>query len=329
MGRVGRGSRTLLATLLVFAVAACGAPGSDQEEVTIGLGYVPNIQFAPFYVADAKGYYEDAGLKVTFRHHTIGEDLFGAIVAGQEDMIFAAGDEVAQARSRDVPLVYVAQVFNQYPVAAIVPADSDIRTAADLRGKTVGIPGKYGATYIGLLALLKSANLTEQDIEVKSIGFTQVAALLAGEADAVMGYVNNEPIQLEKAGLSVRTLPVTDVQPLISNGLVALEDQLQDHPDRVRAIVEATLKGVAYVNEHPDEAVEISKEYVPGLSAPDQAADARAVLDATLPILQTGDRPGYSDAAAWQSMISFLEAQGQLEGSVDVSKVVSDQYLPD
>ncbi len=65
--------------------ASPAAGTGEVEEITIGLTFVPNIQFAPFYVAIEKGYYEDAGLEVTLNHHQAGADQFGALVAGQED----------------------------------------------------------------------------------------------------------------------------------------------------------------------------------------------------------------------------------------------------
>src|SRR5687768_13949394 len=82
--------RLLLMLVLGSFVAGCGAPGLRQsDKMTMGLSFVPNIQFAPFYVADSLGYFKDAGVQVEFHHHGAGEDLFGAVVAGREDMIFA------------------------------------------------------------------------------------------------------------------------------------------------------------------------------------------------------------------------------------------------
>ena len=298
-----------LCALAVAALSACGASNSaagqtsSLKPVTIGLTYVPNIQFAPFYVADALGYYKDAGLKVTLRHHAANEDEFAALVAGKEDLIFASGDEVAQARGHTVPVVYVANMFAKYPVALIVPAGSAIHSAADLRGHTVGIPGAYGATYFGLLALL------------------------GHRVDAVMGYLNNEPIAFQKAGFAVRTLAVGDVQPLVSNGLAALQSELGAHPDIVKAAIKATLRGLDYTLAHPQEAVNLSKHYVPTLNDATQA-DALAVLQATLPLWRTSGKVGYSDPQAWQSMIAFLQAQGQLAGPVDAAQSFSNAYLP-
>jgi NitT/TauT family transport system substrate-binding protein len=323
----------LLAVLaLAPLLAACGDDegSGDLDEVTIGLTFVPNIQFAPFYVAIDKGYYEDAGLKVTLNHHAAGSDQYGALVAGQEDMMMAGGDEAMQVRAQDVDIVYVAEVFRKYPVALIVPADSDIMSVNDLAGKKVGIPGEYGANYIGLLALLEHAGMSKDDVEVMSVGFTQAQALLGGDVDASMGYINNEPIQLAKAGMETRTFAVSDALPIVSNGLVAMEEYLDENGDQARAIIEATLKGVQFAIDNPEETVEISKEQVPTLEDDQQAADALAVLQATIPLWETnGAAPGSSNPDAWQQTADFMQANGLLANPVAVDDVYSADYLPE
>lgn len=327
----------LFSALLVAmtALAGCGATTANNggsgslTPLTVGLTYVPNIQFAPFYVAEALGYYKAAGLNVTLRHHNFGEDEFAAIAAGRENVIFAGGDESLQARAKGLPLVYVANIFTAYPVTLIVPAGSSIQSLADLRGHTIGVPGQYGATYIGLLALLKSVGLTTSDVTIQSIGYTQVSALVGHKVDAVMGYINNEPIQFQKASFAIRTFPVANAQPLVSNGLAAQEGELKAQPAAIKALIAATLKGVDYTIAHPQEAVTMSKQYVPGLSDPSATASALAVLQATLPaIAPNSAHPGYNDPAAWQSMATFLQSNGQLNGTVDVTQAYSNNYLP-
>ncbi len=332
--RVKRIGILLTVLALLPLVVACGdnddSGSGDLEDVTIGLTFVPNIQFAPFYVAIEEGYYEDAGLSVTLNHHAAGSDQFGALVAGQEDMMMSAGDEAMQVRSRDVELVYVAEVYRKYPIALIVPANSDIASVDDLAGKKVGIPGEYGANFIGLLALLESAGMTRDDIEILSVGFTQAQALLGGEVDAIMGYVNNEPIQLQKAGMETRTFPVSDALPIVSNGLVAMEAYLDENPDQARAIIAATLRGVEFAIANPEETVEIAKNFVPTLEDEQQAADALAVLEASIPLWRAeGVALGSSDPQAWQQTADFLQENGLLARPVAVDDVYRADYLPE
>jgi putative riboflavin transport system substrate-binding protein len=295
--------RAWLAVLLlllagILPLAGCGASASANS-LTVGLTYIPNIQFAPFYVAQSLGYYKAAGLDVTLRHHGANEDEFGALISGKENLIFAGGDETLQARAQGQDIVYVAEVFTKYPVALIVPADSSIQKVSDLKGHSVGIPGKFGATWIGLLALLSSAGLKQGDV-----------------------------IQIQKQGMAVRTIDVASAQPLISNGIAGLRSTLSAHPDQVKAFIAATLKAVDYSIAHPQEAVEISKADVPGLDDPTNAADALTVLKATLPLWEHSGKAGSSDPSAWKSMADFMQAQGLIAGNVgDVTKAYSNDYL--
>lgn len=316
--------RTALAlTAAALVLAACAdpeqapEPDSAADELVIGLTYTPDVQFAPFYVAEARGYYEDAGVDVTLRHHGASESLFGALEAGEEDLVVAGGDEMLQARSAGVPVVNVATLYEEYPVVLIVPGDSDITTAADLAGHTVGIPGPFGETYFGLLALLVDAGLTEDDVTVESIGYTQQAALSAGHVDAVMGFANNDAVQFAQAGVDVSTIPLGDV-PLVGIGIGAHDDIADD--DVTAAVVEATMRGVRDIVEDPAAAVDVAAEHVPGLADSAAREAALATVEATVPLY--GSATGASDVARWEAMVTFMAEHGLLEGEVDAADAV-------
>ena len=327
-------SISLLFFLLTMVLAACGGTSTSNsagsstatplKNVSIGLGYIPNIQFAPFYVAQSKGYYKAAGLNVTF-HHGFVNDVIGSMVLGHDNFVFATGDEELVARSKNLPVVNVATIYQRYPVSLIVPANSPIHTLADLKGHTIGEPAPYGATHIGLLALLYQAHLSPSEVHVTEIGFTQVTALLTHKFDAVVGYSNNEPIQLSNHGLQVRTFDVSDYQPLISNGIITTESTLHNQPDIVRGFVQATIKGLKDVIANPKEAVQISQSYVQGMDT----TNAMSVLQATIPIWQgDGQKPlGYNDNATWQSMEQFLVSQNVIPPVKDISQAYSNSSL--
>lgn len=326
--------RALSGLLLVLALllAACGnntpanngsnSSSGTPQKVSIGLGYIPDIQFAPFYVAQSKGYYKAAGLDVTF-HHGIVPDLIGSMVAGQNTFVFAGGDELLVARDKHIKAIDVSTVFQKYPVSLIVPADSPIKTLADLKGHTVGVPGPYGSTYTGLLALLYKQNMPLSDIKVQPIGFTQVQALLDHKVDAVMGYSNNEPLQLQKRNFAVRTFAVSDYQPLVSNGIITTEDINQKQPKMVRAFVQATLKGLNDVIADPTGAVNTSKSFVPNMNV-EQASE---VLQATIPIWKGASQLGFNDQATWVSMEKFLVAQKMIGPGQDVASAYTNQAV--
>ncbi|MGA5821559.1 ABC transporter substrate-binding protein [Kitasatospora sp. NPDC094028] len=335
--RPARSLALLLATAAALSACASDPTAAKSTDgkggaLTIGLTYIPNIQFAPFYVAQSKGFYQDAGLKVTLRHHSFTDDLFGGLTAGKEDVVFAGGDEILQARAKDLPVVDVATLYHTYPVAMLVPQDSPIHTVADLRGHTIGTPGPFGETYFGLLAQLKAGGLTTKDVTVQHIGFTQQAALVGKKVDAVMGYLNNDAVNFQQAGLAVRPVEGTDTAtpPLVAAGLGATRTTLDQHGDDLRKFIAATLRGVQYTIDHPDEAVTISKTFIPGMNDQKQQDSALAVLKATVPLLTpppTG-KPGQNDAATWEKMAAFMKDQGLIDKPVTAADAFSNDYLP-
>lgn len=315
-----RARAVVIGTLLALVLAACGsgAPtdpasadgtGTTVPEPTtklvVGLTYVPDVQFAPFYVAQKLGYYAQAGLDVELRHHGANESLFAAIDQGHENVVVASGDEVMAQRATGGDLVQIATLYSSSPVALIAPADSGIAAPADLRGKTIGVPGEFGANYLGLLMLLAQGGLTTADVTIENIGYTQTTALLTHQVDAVVGYVNGDAVRLGEAGMDVVTLMPGD---LVSVGIAAREASVTDDGDALAAFVGATLRGVEAVADDPARAVEITAEYVPGMTA-QARADALAVLEATIPLLST---TGLTDAAQWRAMGEAMEDAGMV-----------------
>ncbi len=148
----------------------------------------------------------------------------------------------------------------------------------------MGIPGLFGASYVGLRALLHAGGLSEEDITLESIGFNQVEALAADQVDAAVVYITNEPIQLADQGYEINVIPVSDYALLASNGLITNETMLKENPDLVRRMVEATLRGIKYTDTHPNEAFEDSKNFVEGL--PNRSDVQRAVLAASVMLYQ-------------------------------------------
>jgi NitT/TauT family transport system substrate-binding protein len=307
------------------APTTSGTP--DQVSVTIGMSYIPNIQFAPFYVAETDGLFNGVGAQVTLRHHGSSEGLFTAIGADQEQFVIAGGDEALQAREQGVDLVAVGSYYRRYPVRIIALADSGIATLADLRGKRIGIPGRYGESWFGLLVALQSAALSEDDVEILEIGYTANAALSTDKVDAVVGFSNNDFVQFQLAGMNVIELPLTSAgnPPLVGASILTTRAFLDQHPQVAKAVVEAIVAGIKATSDDPARAVEIAANYVPGLTEESAAEAARATLDATLEVMR--DDSGVISAGLsedWAAMAEFLLEAGVLTKPADLSAAVAD-----
>lgn len=311
--------RTLFLLLLLTVVSGVGAQDIQQA---LFLTYIPNIQFAPIYVGLEKGYYADAGIELTVEYgdEPIGVDL---IAAGQRQFGIISGEQVIAARANQRPVVSVYEWFQQVPVAVVTPSDSGITTIEDLRGRRVGVPGRFGASYSGLVAVLDVHGMSESDIQLEAIGFNAPEVICVGGIEAAVIYINNEPLQIQHradAGdcgsvTGVTVIPIGDSVQLVSNGLVTNEATIAEQPDLVRAMVAAYDAGVRDAINNPAEAYLLSANHVEGLLTDELRAALEPVAQAQAEWL--AENPDADrEAVAARNAEAFAELQASLPTDV-------------
>jgi NitT/TauT family transport system substrate-binding protein len=324
--------RIVCSLIVIFVLLAGCAPAqqtptppADVTKIRLVVGYIPNIQFAPLYVAMEKGYYRQAGLDVTLDY---GMETDGVALVGANTLQFAvaSGEQVLLGRAQGLPVTYVFCWYQQYPVGVTSSAKEAIRKPADLKDKKIGIPGLYGASYIGLRALLEVGGLKESDVTLDAIGYNQIEALQAGREQSIVIYVPNEPVQLKANGFAVDTIRLADYMQLVGNGLITNETTLKNNPDLVRRMVQATLKGIQDALANPTEAYDISTKYIEGLR-PEDAPLQKQILAASLELWKS-PRLGASEPKAWENMQSILLKMDLIKTPLDLGKVYSNEFLP-
>ena len=157
--------------ILAVALSACstGAVSSPQKaesapaQIKLPMGYIPNVQYAPFYVAVDKGYFADEGIELEF-DYSFETDGVALVGANKLKFSLVSGEQVLLARAQGLPVVYILGWFQKYPVSVVSYVDENIVAPADLAGKRIGLPGLFGANYVGLRALLYAAGLKESDV---------------------------------------------------------------------------------------------------------------------------------------------------------------------
>ena len=316
------------AIAFLLALAGCSqaapdaqAPG-ELETVTLAMGFVPNVQFTPVYVAVERGYFQEAGLEVQF-DYGMEHDLLKLAGTNALQFVVGSGDQVILARGQELPVVYVFNWYRRFPVS--VAALDELEAPQDLVGLEVGIPGLYGASYIGWQALLSAAGVDPAAVNLVSIGYTQVESLVTGQVDAAVVYAMNEPVQLREQGHQVYEVEVAEYINLISNGLITNEQTIEERPELVRAVVTAMQRGLRDTLDDPDAAFEICRQYVPEIT--DESAPLqRAVLEAALRFWEA-ETLGKSDPAGWQASLDFMREIGMVEGQVEVEQLYSNEFV--
>lgn len=265
----------VMSSLLLAETGVRAQQSLDKE--TFFLTFIPNIQFAPVYVAIEKGYFSDAGIDLQIEHgdENVGVDL---IAANERHFGLISGEEVIKARANDRPVVYIYEWFQKYPVGIVVSGDGDVATISDLNSKKVGIPGRFGASYNGLAALLSASGLSENDIQLEPIGFNAPDVFCVGGVEAAVVYINNEPLQIQQRAdadncngvKTIKVFPVSDAVDMVSNGLITNEQMIADNPDLVSRMVQAFNAGVQDTINNPSEAYLLSTKYVENLPLNDE-----------------------------------------------------------
>lgn len=296
-------------------------PTIEPVALRLPMGYIPDPQYAPFYVAVERGYFAEEGIELTF-DYSFETDGMALVGAGELPLAIVSGEQVLLARAQGLPVVYVYEWFQRYPIAVISKAAAGITEPADLVGRTVGLPGFFGASYVGYVGLLSANEIAQESVTAEDIGFTQVEALLADRVEAVVGYVNNEPIQLAALGEEVNVLNVADYIDMVANGIITNETTIAENPELIGRFLRALTRGLEDTLADPTAAYEISKKYVEGLD------DSRiGVLQASLPLWEA-ETLGMTDAEAWRQTETILIEMGLLDAPLsDLEESFSNQFV--
>ena len=332
--RPARKVAALAVALGLGLIAGCSlragaSPSATVTQLKVGLGYLPSVQFAPFYLAQQQNAYAQAGLQVTFENK-IDPDLVTLVGQGAIDIGVADGTSVIPAVSQGIPIRYVATIYGRYPSIVFAKSTSGITMAADLKGRKIGIPGKYGSSWIMLQALLESVGLKPDDVTIVEYpDFGQGVAVQQGAVDAATGFANNEPVQLQLSGVDVVVLHVDDVVALPGPGLIVSTATIDAKRAAVSAFIEATLAAMTQIAADPDKGLEAALAAVPDLAT--QRDTQKAILEATI---ATWSRPGGSvqnygsiDRAGWEASLAYLAKLGLVPNPVSVDDLLRTDLL--
>lgn len=310
MLKLSKLSQGLLATAFVVGSLAAQA----QEKLTVQLKWVPQAQFAGYYVAAAKGYYKAEGLDVTIKPG--GPDISPVqVIAGNNaDVIVNWMPDALAAREAGVPLVNIAQVFNRSGLMLTCKKASGVSSPKDLKGKTLGV-WFGGNEYPFLNWMAKLGLKPDTDIKVLKQGFN-VDPLLQNQAACVSTMVYNEYWQIIDAGVKESDLVTFFYEDQgaasLEDGLYVMEAKLKDPAfvARMGKFLRATFKGWNDSVKNPEEAAKIVVSN--DMSGSATLAVQKRQMENVAKLITTANSPkmGYLEPAAYERTVKVLLSGG-------------------
>ena len=325
----------LLTATLAGVLAGCGSSASpagatqtsSRTGVTLIMDWVPWVLDIPVDVAQAKHFYADAGLDVKQQVPAGATDVVKFVSTGKAQFGLYYSPDTLAAAAEGAPLVSVAALMSHAPVGVAMAPGETASAPGDLEGKVAGIV-MIPSTRASFATMLQAGDVPEGDVKVVDPGYELVAPLLAKKYDAVAVTEFAELVQAEQQAGELSYLDFRDwgTPDFAFLDVVTSAEMTRQQPETVKAFVAATLRGLQWAADNPDEAVAIYTARHPELKADLLLAQWKAAV----PSLATaGEHPaGWQDAASWEALAAWMRDSGQLSKDVAAGDVVDDGFLP-
>lgn len=290
--------------------------------VKVAMGYIPDVQFTPFYMAIDKGYFKQEGLDIDF-NYGFETDIINLLAKNDLQFGIGSGEQVILAREQGLPVINFFNWYQRFPVSITSLKKTNINKPTDLIGKKVGIPAVYGASYIGWQAFIRQNQLPEKQIKLDVVGYTQVASLIEGKDQAVVTYAMNEPIQLKAMGYEINNFEVADQANFVSNGLLTNEQTMKEKPQLIQGFANAFAKGLQDTINNPDEAFGVAKKFIPEIK---DENTAKMVLKETI-LFWRANRLGLNDPNQWQQSVDLLKELNLIKEKPAIDSLYTNQFI--
>ena len=238
--------RILLATLLTLSLTV------NAQKITFTPQWLPQSQFAGYYVAQELGFYEEAGLEVEIEHSSASDNITNRIKKGTCNAVTMNLFDAIVNISNGMEIVNVLQT-SLHTGLVIVPRDKEITQLNDLRNKRVGI---WHSHYNQLSQIVNN----DHQLDVKWVSFIQNCNLfIAGAIDATMAMIYNEAYNIHTTGFEdVNYIYLSDYgYDFPEEGIYFTKDYIEEYPDKAKAFAEASQRGWEWAHQHPEETLDI------------------------------------------------------------------------
>ncbi|WP_127115814.1 ABC transporter substrate-binding protein [Shimia sediminis] len=315
-----------IACAVLLSITATVA--TAQEKVTY-LFPAPDFlpAFAPFKIAQAKGYYKDAGLDVTFQIGKGGADVAKQVAVGNVDLGGGIGDTPIIVRANGLPVRSVAMLGTKALTQINIRKDSGVETIADLKGKSIGVLSFQDTTYYNLLAVLADAGLSKSDVDIQALGPGGIIKLMiSGDIQAMSG-VPEWAGAIRGAGIEVTTIPIMDIFPAFAQSILASDDTIAERPEMVAAFIEATTRAFHDVINDPEGSAVAYVAAVPQHEGKEKIMEG--VMRAYIDLIYGTDLENFSkfDPERLQKVQDFYLANEIIKTAVPIEDTYTTQFV--
>ncbi|HMU90233.1 MAG TPA: ABC transporter substrate-binding protein [Pseudomonadales bacterium] len=292
---------------LLCALLLCLSRFAGAEPIHLQLRWHHQFQFAGYYAAIEQGYYREAGLDVVIHPGSPGVTPVAEVLTGRAHY-GVANSELLLQRLRGQPLVALASVFQHSSSILLSRKERCATTPHDLIGRKVMLMDRQ--VDADFLAMFKNEGIADSAIELLPSSY-QINDLAEGKVDAFNAYRTNEPFYLTQQGIGYCVLdPRNYGVDFYSDILFASEEELRQHPERVRAFTAASLKGWRYAMQHPEEIITLLRhKYDVPKSAEHLRYEAETMRSLILPeVIEIG----HMNPGRWEHMADTFVRVGMV-----------------
>lgn len=306
---------------------ASPAASGEMTEVSLALDWYPWSNHTGLYVAQADGEFEERGLDVEIYVPSDPSTALQLVAIGEDEFTISYEADVLLAREQGLDVVSVAALV-QRPLNTIMALESsDITEPADLEGKTIGIAGVPSDEPL-LATVLESGGVTLDDVEVVTVGFDLMPALLGGRVDALIGaYYVHESILAEQQGNPVTAIAIEEygVPEYYELVLVTSGEMVREQPEVVAAFVAAVVAGYQAAEEDPQRAVDELVAAYPETSEELEREGIQRLIpywtdEGTVPF-------GTQEEERWTSFADWMLENGLLSEEVDATEAFTNEFV--
>lgn len=316
-----------LALGLTALAAMPSASAQNLEEVTYLLPAPATLTaFAPWMLAQHKGYYKEEGLDVRFVSARGGVDVAKQVGAGNAVIGGAIGDTPIIVRANGVPVKAVAVLGAGSLTLIASKADEGIKNVADLKGKTATVIAYSDTTYYAFLGSLEKAGLTRRDLDVQAAGATGVWQLFNSGRASAMAAVPDWVVNVEQTGTKVNILPREQTFQSMAQAIIASEKVIEENPQLVQKLVRATLRGMKDIMQDPKAAAAAYIEAVPSYQGQEQWVERTFDLYREF-VYADQAVPGRIDAERLKTVQDFYVSQGIVPRAQELDDLYTNQFV--